>query len=245
MRLANSEYNISFEFEENRVMLMIIEERMLRLKLVEDFFLQCSGEKGSFVLSEDAQILKISKVVDILLNPFSIDCNDKKILSKLYQEIRDCGNEDFYMEKEKINSDILLLLDKIMLNVPYNIASTLDFDWMEMCKLYNIQLENSGDTLLERLMEYIKIMSHLCSYKLFVLLNFTLYLNEQEMKMLYEFAAYQKVYLLLIEYAMPMQISNEKGCIIDKDGCIIDIVNHDLQHLPGVMFGENQDGFEV
>lgn len=245
MRLANSEYNISLELEENRVVLIVIEERMLRLKLVADLYQQCLGETRGFILSEDEQILKMNKVADILVNPFSVDCNNRKILSKLYQEIQDCGNEDFYTEKQKINSEILLLLDKIMLNVPYNITTSLDFDFVEVCKLYNVQLEDSGDTLLERLMEYLKVMSQLCSYKLFILLNISLYLNESEMKMLYECAAYLKVYLLLIEYTMPLQIFDEKGCIIDKDGCIIDIESHGLRHLPGVTFGENQNEFEV
>lgn len=245
MRLVNAEYNISLEFEENRAMIMVIEERMLRLKLVSDIYQQCMGEEGDFVLSENTQILKMSKISDILINPFSIDCNNKKVLAKLYQEIRDCCNEDFYEEKERINSEVLLLLDKIMLNASYNITTALDFDLVELCKLYNVKLESSGDTLLERLMEYIKVMSQLCSCKLFILLNFSLYLNDQEMKLLYEFAAYQKVYLLLIEYVMPLRISDKKGCVIDKDGCIINLESHDLQHLPCVMFGENQNGFEV
>ncbi len=245
MRLANSEYNISLEFEENKVLLIVIEERMLRLKLVADLYQQCVGGEGNFILSEDTKLLKMNKVADILMHPFSVDCNNRNVLSKLYQEIRDCGNEDFYTEKEKINNEILLLLDRIMLNVPYNITTSLDFDLVELCKLYNVQLEDTSDTLLERLMEYLKVMSQLCSYKLFILLNISLYLNESEMKMLYECAAYQKVYLLLIEYTMPLHISDEKGCIIDKDGCIINIESHDLQHLPGVVFGENQNEFEV
>lgn len=245
MKLANSEYNICLEFEENRTIVMVIEERMMRLQLVADLYQQCMGKEGDFVLSEGTNILKLNKTADILLDPFSVDCNNKKVLTKLYQEIQECGNEDFFEEKEKINGDILLFLERIMFNVPYNITSKLDLDLVEMCKIYNVQLENAGITLLERLMEYIKVMSQLCSCKLFILLNFTMYLKEQEVKKLTEFMSYQKVYLLLLEYEMPLGITCENGCIIDEDGCIIDLKECDLQHLPGVAFGENQNEFEV
>lgn len=229
MKLVNSEYNISLEFEENRITLMVIEEKSLRLKIVEDLYQQCRGEEGSFILSEDTQMLKMNKVVEFLLSPFSIEYNNRKILTKLYQEIEEYGNENFYSEKQKINSEIISLLDKIMLNVPYNITTKLDVDMVEICKLYNVQIENTGNTLLENLVEYIKLMNQLCGCKLFILLNFMLLLPEQELKKLHEFAFYQKVYLLFIEYTMPA-ITEEMGCIIDEDGCIIDLVNHDLQH---------------
>lgn len=245
MRLVNAEYGMTLELDENRATILIIEERKMRLRIIAELYRQCSGEIGNFVLSQDNQILKIQKMTDILLSPFSIDCNNRKILTKLYQEIQDCGNEDFYNEKEKINSEILLLFDKIMLNVSYNITTALDLDFVELCKLYNVQLEGAGETSIEQLMDYIRVMSQLCGYKVFILLNFTMYLSREELKNLYEFAAYQKIYLLLIEYFMPALIANEKGCIIDEDGCIIDIAKDNLQHLPGVTFGENQNEFEV
>lgn len=245
MRLVNAQYGLTLELDENKATILVIEERKIRLKIIAELYQQCLGEIGDFVLSNDNQILKMQKMADILLSPFSIACNNKKVLTKLYQEIQDCGNENFYNEKQKINSEILLLLDKIMLNVPYNITTTLDLDFVELCKLYNVQLEETGDALIEQLTDYIRVMGQLCGYKVFVLLNFTMYLSREELEKLYKFAAYQKIYILLIEYFMPVLIANEKGCIIDEDGCIIDIGKDNLQHLPGVTFGENQNGFEV
>ena len=245
MKLVNAEYGIALELDENRITILVIEAKKLRIKILEELYQQCQGENGGFILSDHDQILKIQKVVDILLSPFSLDCNNRKILAKLYQEIRECGNEEFFSEKEEINSDILLLFDKIMANVPYNITTTLDFDLAELCKLYNVQLEQTGETLLERLMDYLRAMSQLCTYKVFILLNFTMYLSKGELGKLYEFAAYQKVYLLFIEYVASSSIADEKTCIIDEDGCIINIEKDDLQHLPGVRFGDDPDGFEV
>lgn len=245
MRLVNAEYGITLELDEDRPTIFVIEEKQMRLKIITELYRQCLGEAGSFVLSADNQTLKIQKMSDILLSPFSIDHNNKKVIAKLYQEIQDYGNENFYDLKQKINSDILVLLDKIMLNVPYNITTAVDLNLVELCKLYNVQLEETGNTLIQQLTDYICVMSQLCGCKVFVLLNFTMYLSGEDLKYLYEFSAYQKIYLLLIEYSMPVLIANEKGCILDKDGCIIEIREDNLQHLPGVTFGENQSGFEV
>ena len=245
MRLVNAEYGISLELDEIRATILVIEEKAMRLKIIEELYHQYLGEEGNFVLSDGDQVLKIPKSVDVLLNPFSIDCNNRKVIARLYQEIQNCGNEDFYSEKAKINSEILLLFDKMMLNVPYHITTAMDFDWVDLCKLYHVQLEKTGDTLLEQLMDYIRVMSQLCECKVFILLNFMMYLNDEERKHLYKFALYQKILLLFIEYFEPMLIADEKGCIIDKDGCIIDIGKDNLLHLPDVKFGENPDEFEV
>lgn len=245
MRLVNVEYGLSLELDETRATILVIEEKAMRLKIIEELYHQYLGEEGNFVLSDGDQVLKIPKSVDVLLNPFSIDCNNRKVIARLYQEIQDCGNEDFYSEKAKINSEILLLFDKMMLNVPYHITTAMDFDLVDLCKLYHVQLEKTGDALLEQLMDYIRVMSQLCECKVFILLNFMTYLNDEDRKHLYEFALYQKILLLFIEYFEPMLLADEKGCIIDKDGCIIDIGKDNLQHLPDVKFGENPDEFEV
>lgn len=223
MKLVNAEYNISLEFEENKATFLIMEEKHLRFKLVEDIYTQCNGGEGSFVLSEDMQILKMSKTADMLIDPFSVDVNNRKVLTKLYQEIETCGNETFYAEKEKLNRDIIVFLDQIMLNEPYHIATKLELDITELCKLYQVRLEGTGNTFVEKLMEYIKVMSRLCSVKLLILLNFALYLEKEEMNALCEFASYQKVYLLFIEYIVPPGIENKNGCIIDEDRCIIEL----------------------
>lgn len=225
MKLVSPQYNISLTFEENKAVLLIIEEKRLRLELVDALYQQCMGEDSGFVLSEGAQILKMSKAADMLMNPFSVDCNNRKILTKLYQEIETCGNEDFYEEKEKINREIIVFFDKIMMNVSYDIATKLELDLVELCKLYQVRLENAGNTLVEKIIEYIKIMSQLCAVKLFILLNFTLYLNKEEIKAMCEFASYRKVHILFVEYIVPVDIEIKNGCIIDEDGCIIELGN--------------------
>lgn len=221
MRLVNTEYAIDVEFSEEKAAFLVLEEKQMRLKLIEELCQQCKGEMEYFVLSEKDKILKMQKTVDILLDPFVFDCNNRKVLTKLYQDIRDYGNEELYQEKEKINREILVLLDKIMFNVPYHITTSLEFDWVELCKLYNVQIETSGDTLLEKLMDYIRVMSCLCGYKVFVLLNFTMYLKEEELEKLCEFGVYLKVYLLFIEYTISDAILGKNTCIVDKDYCMI------------------------
>lgn len=246
MRLVNAEYGITLELEENRISVLVIERKQLRLKIIQDLNRQCMGGAGGFVLSEHEKLLKIQNAMDILLNPFSFDCNNRKVLTKLFQEIRDCGIENYFTEKERINGLILTLFDKIMLNLPYNIRTTLDFDLVDLCKLYNVQIEETGDALIEGLLDYMKVMNQLCGYTVFVLLNFTMYLSSEELQNLYEFAAYQKIYLLLIEHFESELINNEKCCIIDGDSCIINTQNDNLWHLPSVKFGENlNDEFEV
>lgn len=246
MKLVSAEYGLALDLLENEATVLVIEQKQSRLQIVQELYRQCMGEAGNFVMSEKTEILRIQNTAEMLLSPFAFDCNNRKILTRLYQEIRDCGIENYYTEKEQINGLILTLLDRIMLNVPYNISSNLDFDLVDLCKLYNVQIEEPGDSLIERLLNYMKVMQQLCGYKVFILLNFTMYLNDDEMNLLYEFMAYQKIYLLLIEHIISDGFKDKNCCIIDHDQCIINTEKNNLLHLPNVKFGENPDSeFEV
>ena len=106
MKLVNAEYNISLELEENTITILVVEEKKLRYKLVDDLYRQCAGEDGQFILSDNTQIMKLNKVADVIMNPFSIDFNNRKVLAKLYQEIEVYGTESYYEEKQRINGDM-------------------------------------------------------------------------------------------------------------------------------------------
>ena len=45
MKLVNAEYNISLELEENTITILVVEEKKLRYKLVDDLYRQCAGEE--------------------------------------------------------------------------------------------------------------------------------------------------------------------------------------------------------
>lgn len=221
MKLVNVKYNIEIILEENKVDVLVVESPQIMTEIVSGIQLQCNGEEGDFVLSNGDKILKMDKCMSVVINPFSINLNEKKIVSKLYSELKVIGNE-YFVEKEEVNSKVVQLLDRIVSDTMYNnVVFDLNLDWDGLFKLYTVKIENSAESLLENIIEYTKILSRLCEIKIVCLVNIKSYLDEEEIKQLYEMAFYNKIQLLIIESNEKTRIDNENIYIIDKDKCLI------------------------
>lgn len=221
MKLTNAKFDLIIDMRENKVDVLVIENATIMSEIVEELYKQSSGEEGNFILSENNKDLKFEKNFALIINPFAVDFNDKKIINKLFSELSAIGNE-FVVEKMQINSEIGQLLEKIISDAQYNnISYNLDFDWNNLFKLYGVKIEYECDTLLEKMIGYIKIVSGLCSIKAMCLVNIKSFLNNEEIKQLYEMAFYYKIQLLLIESCERNNIPDENIYIIDKDRCLI------------------------
>ena len=87
MKLVNTYYNLEMDIVENQVIVLSVENPIAYAKLVGDLWKQVNGEDGSYILSDCEKVKNISKEIECILNPFALDCNSKKIISRLYQEL--------------------------------------------------------------------------------------------------------------------------------------------------------------
>lgn len=220
MRLVNAEYGLDILFREDNVEVLILEDKRVMRNLVEELWKQCAGEEGSFVLSEH-KILKLDKHIEIIINPFGIDFQSRKIMSALFAKMTAAANEKI-SEKNRMNYEQINILDNISNSLNYSgITYQLDFAWPDFFKMYGVKIEKPENFLL-RLIEYMKVVSELCGISLFCFVNLKSYLNKEEMMDLYKNAEYNKVRILLIESCESEIIDSEHVTIIDKDRCLIE-----------------------
>ena len=221
MILAYSKLNLRMEFIENTVNVLVLEDPVQFSEIV--YLLKCDEKvlESPFVLSESDKFLQISKEMEIIVDPFSLDFNSRKIQQQLYKEMEIVATE-FDVEKAEVNGRMLYLIEGIQERLQYqNIAYNLEFSWENLLKLYQVHFEPLCESLLEKLVEYIKIASNLLNLKVIGFVNLKLYLTEEQLHYLYEIAFYNKVNLLLIENIENTQLEEEKLYIVDRDKCII------------------------
>lgn len=221
MILAYSKLNLRIEFIENTVNVLVLEDPVQFSEII--YLLKCDEKEveSPFVLSESDKFLQISKEMEIIVDPFSIDFNSKKIQQQLYKEMGMIAT-DFDVEKAEVNGKLLYLIEGIQDSLRYqNITYNLEFSWENLLKLYQVRFEPMCEDLLGRLIEYIKIASNLLNLKVIGFVNLKLYLTEEQLHNLYEIAFYNKVNLLLIENIEKPQLKEEKIHIVDTDKCII------------------------
>lgn len=223
MRLVNTYYDVEMDIVENQITVLTVENSTAYADIVRDIWRQSNGEEGKFILSEGEREKNISKELECIINPFTLDCNNKKVITRLYQELK-AQAEGIMQEKTvSLNSDILKYLEQLLTTLPYNLKFNCDLDITNLMKIYGVELENLFENLLESIVEYIKVLSQICNINTFVFVDIKHYLSKEEIKKFYEFAFYKKANIIIIEPVRTARCGKEKCWIIDKDLCIIEL----------------------
>lgn len=114
MKLVHSDLTEALLDEKSKYTEWIIESSGLFSKYVVELKEQVSGEEGKFVLSDKNKEIDIKKKVEIIIDPFSIDVNDRKILTKLYSELSVFSmNEQLYLETVDLRLHIQEYMSKL------------------------------------------------------------------------------------------------------------------------------------
>lgn len=223
MRLIERELGLEIELQENRISVLVIENVCKRLSIIRTLYEQILGKAGPWLLAEGERSYDLSKKGDIVLEPFSLEMNSKKVKTKLYQEIKGIADEEWYESGLELHSNICNYLEKILEKVPYPMEYTELWDVDNLLKMYNVRLLEECDDLFEKLLSYIKMTNQICDIQLFLLVNIKQFLTEQQLSELYKMASYSKIQLVLIEFnIIGDRRAEEDVYILDKDDCIIE-----------------------
>lgn len=220
--LVNTFYNLELRLIENAITVLSVEAPSAYQKIMHDFWQQYNGNEGSFILSENGKELKIQKNVECIYNPFSVNLNDKKILTKLYHELSLQGDSLLQEDGIELRESIISYFDKLLNTVPYNITYNFEFELSSIIKALDVQTDSTTDTLTEKLCSYMNLLQQLYGISIFVISNLKCLLQNTDLQLLYEYAEYNKINLIIIEPIHTPHIKDEKCWIIDKDLCIIE-----------------------
>lgn len=122
-----------------------------------------------------------------------------------------------------LNANINQFLDRLLLQMPYALKYNSAFQLPDLLKIFSVEIECDEETLLEQIVEYLWVMKKICGVKNYVFVGLKQYLPISELERLYEYVFYEKINLIIIESIYTPLINGEKGWIIDKDLCIIDL----------------------
>ena len=222
MKLVNTQLGINIPFEEGKPEFLIIENTASLNQFIQEMNLQCGGESGNFLLSEEEKELKMSKTCQFLLEPFTLDLNSKRILTVLYRKLGEAG-EGYLEQKNHVLSESLSLIDQCIVSSGIqNLTCNTDFSWNDLFKLLDVKIDSQYENLLDKMISYLKILADLRDVRLLILLNFVSFFEKEEIKEIIRMARYLNVTVLFVEKTEPAcWYDTESRYIIDKDNCII------------------------
>ncbi len=208
--------------DESFINTIIIENASVFSKAVHELMLQINGADGRFVLSENNKLLQISKKIDLIINPFDIDVNSKKILSKIYDNLEAIAvHEDLYIKTREMEQTLVSYLNDLNIAFTEPIDYDIDLKLSNLFKAVNVSIERSN-SLVENIERYMHLNCSLLSVNWFFFINLKSYLSADELKQLFDSALYNKYYITLIEsHEADGKYDFEKKYILDKDFCEI------------------------
>ena len=125
MKLLNEDLNNSIHFEENKVNILVIENKKYFVEYIEQLLSQINGNFGKFSLFLESKELKISEKIEMIKDIFDLEINNKKMINKIYHELEELSmDSEFLLETKNIESELLKYM--------YHLSEKYDYP-LEIC----------------------------------------------------------------------------------------------------------------
>lgn len=222
MKLAHKDMERQIVLTDMQSDVWIIESPALFCKYVQELYCQAQGGDGAFVLSEGDEILSIEKYVEVVIDPFSVDVNDKRLLNRLYAELRKTAlGEGLYLKTQEMLAALQSYFSEVEQQGTYFLATDTEIDIVAVFKAMGVKVECYADDFLQTLDIYMKLMAELLRKKVIVFVNLGSYVSEEQMEQLVQTAVRNEIYLLFVESQQRNFSTGLRRYIIDRDNCEI------------------------
>lgn len=222
MKIAHVDLKNTIHIETNQPCEWIIEAPEVFAKYVQELLNQKNGVDGNFTFSDDGKNCDISKKVEVILNPFAVDINEKRIINKLYTQLEEIAyTETFYMQTQEVLQRIYQYVLKLEHESSHILSLDEDIDLNMLFKAAGVKHEVFEGDFFETLCRYIKVVCGVLGIKLIICINLRSYLTDEQMELLIADINYEDFGLLLIENQERSCLQGVNRCIIDNDLCEI------------------------
>lgn len=210
-------FNFKIDFEEKNIVSLIVENKRVYRKIVEDLVNNLNIEDGNIILSRNNKLIMPEKEFFVFLDYFNFDIN-KFVLNKYYKELKNLSENEFLNETLEIKEILKDYINKMVEN-NYSLKFEDDLDVSQILKAFSIKFERSEDLLLN-LFEWLKILNEVLGYEIFFFINLENFLSEDELLEFSKFILYNKYKVVFLENFYRNKLFDDDSLIvIDNDLC--------------------------
>jgi len=221
MMLGHNTLESPIVFDEMGVNYLVVENRKQMTQYVYELAGGIENQEGGFTLSDNNEIMDMSRSAELILNPFALDPNSTATINCLLQKMKFDALSDYQLRTDEMISMINSTIGKIVSEQHHSVGFSENLDIIKLFKFLGVRFDDVCESLLENICEYMLVMRDYSNTKLFIFINLRSFLDEDELQELYRFAMYNKLSILLMESNVFERSSCEKVRLIDKDLCEI------------------------
>lgn len=222
MNLVTKYLENSFEVKSKTINTLVIEDTRYFSIFLKELIEATEIESDEFELIEDYKTVDMTKYVEIIFDIFNLEANSANILKKMYAELEeDLNTQEVYTKKVELESIIANITDELIYRSRFSLKAG-EINYQNLFKAIEIEFDYEKNSVLERLIEYIKVTSELLKTKVYIIVNLDSFLSEEELVELEKFLLYNDIKVLALQNAIRREVKpSENLRIVDKDLCEI------------------------
>lgn len=222
MNLVTKYLENSLEIKSKTINTLVIEDTHYFSLFLKGLIESTEIESDEFELIEDYKTVDMTKYVEVIFDIFNLEANSANILKKMYVELEeDLNTQEVYTKKVELESVIANITDELIYRSRFSLK-TGEINYQNLFKAIEIEFDYEKNSVLERLIEYIKVTSELLKTKVYIIVNLDSFLSEEELVELEKFLLYNDVKVLALQNTIRREVKpSENLRIVDKDLCEI------------------------
>ncbi len=222
MNLVTKYLENSLEIKSKTINTLVIEDTHYFSLFLKGLIEATEIESDEFELIEDYKTVDMTKYVEVIFDIFNLEANSANILKKMYSELEeDLNTQEVYTKKVELESIIANITDELIYRSRFSLKVG-EINYQNLFKAIEIEFDYEKNSVLERLIEYIKVTSELLKIKVYIIVNLDSFLSEEELVELEKFLLYNDIKVLALQNAIRREVKpSENLRIVDKDLCEI------------------------
>ncbi len=206
------------EFNDDTNTLLIIKDNHFFgkfIKLLNDISKNSIDSNEIVLIEQDKNILSSSIVI---IDPFNIDLNSKKILNALYKQLNiDFQANDSILDFYNLLSQLNVLVSEFIEEYNLQFSFNEEFSFDGYLKFINLKIiNNENENLFEHIIDFLEVVSELFPTTPLIFCNIFSFLSQEEITSLCKYKNYKHVNVLFIENK-DFEITDFNKFIIDED----------------------------
>lgn len=218
MRMNILGIETSFEFNDSSNSMLVIKNKKLYTSIITKLLLLSEGELSSndVIVLDDK--MKNVKNMEIIIDPFRIDYNSKRIITNLYKLIeKNIIYENMHTYSE-LTSKVTSFLQDYFLEFNMDFEYKIDIPVSAYLKTIDLKFaKNDDEKLITKIINYIEVISELSSSTVLVFIGILSYLDLDEIGELMKYKNYKHINIFFIENKELDDYNDIRTYVIDDD----------------------------
>lgn len=211
-----------FKISQLKLNIVQIENVYIFRKFVEILTFDCFLDEVVTFFDENLNVINDNEPCFSILNIMDLDLNTKKNLNSLNKILQKTTYENFHKDLENLKTRISEIVKTISLELEVSISIKDEIKTDDLFKIMEIKFAENQENILEKLINYIIVMSKLQRKYIFLVLHLKEYLTEEEISVLIKELSLHEIFIINFETRdFPIDVGIDNKIVIDSEGCLI------------------------